>query len=67
MQQDNINGTIKLLTNNMQNRVLPLNEKSLEQRRQKHRKTSPATESLLLTDILKIFILSNLRTQGKNR
>ena len=50
----------------MQNGVLPLNEKT-EQRRQKHRKTSPATESLLLTDILKIFILSNLRTQRKNR
>ena len=67
MQQGNINGTIKLLTNNMQNGVLPLNEKTLEQQRQKRRKTSPATESLLLTDILKIFILSNLRTQGKNR
>ena len=67
MQQGNINGTIKLLTNYMQNGVLPLNEKTLEQQRQKHRKTSPATESLLLTDILKIFILSNLRTQGKNR
>ena len=29
MQQVNINGAIKLLTNNMQNGVLPLNEKNI--------------------------------------
>ena len=50
MQQGNINGAIKLLTNNMQNRVLPLNGKTLELLRQKHPKASPATESVLLTD-----------------
>ena len=55
MQQGKINGAIKLLTNNMQNGVLPLNEKTLELMRQKHTKKSSATESILL-------ILSNLRT-----
>ena len=49
MQQGNINGAIKLLTNNSKNRVLPLNEKALELLR-KHPKASPTTESILLTD-----------------
>ena len=47
-KKGNINGAIKLLTNNMQNGVLPLNEKTLELMRQKHPKVSPATESVLL-------------------
>ena len=46
----NINGAIKLLTNNMQNGVFSLNEKTLELLRQKHPKASPATEGVLLTD-----------------
>ena len=50
LQQGNISGAIKLLTNNIQNGVLPLNEKTLELLRQKHPKASPATESVLLTD-----------------
>ena len=51
MQQGNINGAIKLLTNNMQNGVLPINEKKKpELLGQKHPKGSPATESVLLTD-----------------
>ena len=50
MQQGNVNGEIKLLANNMQNGVLPLNETKLELLRQKHPKASPATESVLLTD-----------------
>ena len=50
MQQGNIIGAIKLLTNNTQNRVLSLNEKTLDLIRQKHPKASPATESVLLTD-----------------
>ena len=52
MRQDNINGAIKLLTNNMQNGVLPVNEKTLELLRQKHPKTSPAIESVLVTDAI---------------
>ena len=50
LQQGNISGAIKLLKNNIQNGVLPLNEKTLELLRQKHPKASPATESVLLTD-----------------
>ena len=50
MQQGNISGAIKLLTNNMQNGVLPINEKKTELLGQKHPKGSPATESVLLTD-----------------
>ena len=36
MQKGNINGAIKLLTNNMENGILPLNENTLELLRQKH-------------------------------
>ena len=50
MQQVSINCAIKLLTNNMQNKVLRLNEKTLELLRQSHPKASPATESVILTD-----------------
>ena len=50
MQQGNINGAIKLLTKNMENSVLPLNEKTLELMRQKHPKASSTTESVLLRD-----------------
>ena len=50
MQQGNTGGAIKVLTNNMQNGVLPLNEKTLELLRQNHCKASPASESVLLTD-----------------
>ena len=54
----NINGAIKLLTNNMQNGVFSLNEKTLELLRQKHPKASPATESVLLTeDVEKVHLI----------
>ena len=58
MQQGNVNGEIKLLANNMQNGVLPLNETKLELLRQKHPKASPATESVLLTeDVEKVHLI----------
>ena len=58
LQQGNISGAIKLLTNNIQNGVLPLNEKTLELLRQKHPKASPATESVLLTeDVEKVHLI----------
>ena len=58
MQQGNVNGETKLLANNMQNGVLPLNETKLELLRQKHPKASPATESVLLTeDVEKVHLI----------
>ena len=58
MQQGNAGGAIKVLTNNMQNGVLPLNEKTLELLRQEHPIASPASESVLLTnDIEKVYAI----------
>ena len=58
MQQGNTGGAIKVLTNNMQNGVLPLNEKTLELLRQQHPIASPASESVLLTnDIEKVYAI----------
>ena len=58
MQQGNVNGETKLLANNMQNGVLPLNETKLELLRQKHPKASPAKESVLLTeDVEKVHLI----------
>ena len=58
MQQGNTGGAIKVLTNNMQNGVLSLNEKTLELLRQEHPIASPASESVLLTnDIEKVYAI----------
>ena len=48
MQKGNVNGAIKLLTNNMQGGVLPLNEETINLLRQKHPKSQePKAEFLL--------------------
>ena len=45
-----INGAIKVLKSNMQNGILPLNEKTFKQLRQKHPEAKEATEETLLPD-----------------
>ena len=47
IHKGNVNGAIKVLTSNMQNGILPLNEKTLKQLRQRH---PEATEETLLPD-----------------
>ena len=51
MQKGNINAAIKLLTNNMQNGILPLNDETLSQLKQKHPEAKTAYDAALLTDI----------------
>ena len=48
MQKGNVNGAIKLLTNNMQGGVLPLNEETINMLRQKHPKSQNPNEDFLL-------------------
>ena len=50
MQSGNINGAIKLLSNNMENGVLPLNEDTLDLLYKKHPDASRASNSVLLSD-----------------
>ena len=50
MQKGNVNGALKLLTENMQNGVLPLNEETLQTLVQKHPNQSPIHERVLLPD-----------------
>lgn len=48
MGKGNINGALKLLTNNMENGVLPLDDKTLNALKQKHPKSQPAYEETLI-------------------
>ena len=48
MQKGNVNGAIKLLTNNMQEWVFPLNEETINLLRQKHPKSQNPNENFLL-------------------
>ena len=50
MQKGNVNGAIKLLTNNMQNGILPLTKETIKLLKQKHPDPSPAVEEVLLPD-----------------
>ena len=50
MQSGNINGANKLLSNNMENGVLPLNEETLNLLYQKHPDASKASSNILLPD-----------------
>ena len=50
MQRGNINGAIKILTNNMENGILPINETTLQLLRQKHPEAKEPPENALLTD-----------------
>eukprot|EP00111_Clytia_hemisphaerica_P007481 TCONS_00021735-protein len=48
MQKGNVNGAIKLLTNNMRGGVLPLDDNTIKQLRVKHPRAKPADESAIL-------------------
>ena len=48
MGKENINGVMKLLTNNMTNGILPLDEKKLNSLKQKHPQSQPAYEETLI-------------------
>ena len=50
MQKGNVNGAIKILTNNMESGILPLNEKTLKLLKQKHPISTKASEDVLLPD-----------------
>ena len=50
MGKGNINGSLKLLTNNMTNGILPLDEKTLYSLKQKHPQSKPACEEALIND-----------------
>ena len=51
MRKGNINSTMKLLAENMQNGILPLNEQKLHQIKEKHPHGKEAHPELLLPDI----------------
>ena len=50
MQTGNINGAIKLLSNNMVNGILPLNQETLDMLHEKHPNATTASEGALLSD-----------------
>jgi hypothetical protein len=50
MQKGNVNGAMKILTNNMQNGILPLNEKTISCLRQKHPEPKIADPEIILND-----------------
>ena len=54
MQKGNVNGAIKLLTNNMKGGILPLNEQTMELLRTKHPEGNAASEDALLHGEIKI-------------
>ena len=50
MQKGNVNGALKILTNNMKNGVLPLNDETLSLIKQKHPDATAADPTILLPD-----------------
>ena len=50
IQKGNVDSAIKLITNNMQNGILPLTDTTLKLLKQKHPKYAPTTEEVLLSD-----------------
>ena len=50
MQKGNVDSAIKLITSNMQNGILPLTDTTLKLLKQKHPKSAPTTEEVLLLD-----------------
>ena len=50
MQKGNVDSAIKLITNNMQNGILPLTDTTLKLLKQTHPKSAPTIEELLLPD-----------------
>ena len=53
MQKGNVNGALKLLTNNMSNGILPLTDETLHLLHTKHRKMRSAHEAVLLQGSIK--------------
>ena len=55
MSKGNVNGTLKLLTNNMSNGILPLTDAKLQPRKQKHPESrEPPPEVLIEGSVRKI-------------
>ena len=50
MHRGNVKAAIKLLTNNLQKGILPINKDNFDLLKQKHAKGKPAPEGVLLTD-----------------
>ena len=50
MQKSNVDSAITLITNNMQNGILPLTDTTLKLLNQKYPKSAPTTEEVLLAD-----------------
>ena len=50
MEKGNVNGAMKILTNNMQKGILPLDDKTLKLLHQKHPSPMKASEEVLLPD-----------------
>ena len=55
IRKGNINSAIKLLVDNMQNGILPLNDQTLNQLKQKHPHGKYGDPEVLLSDILEEF------------
>ena len=50
MQKGNVDSAIKLITNNMQNGILPLTDTTLKLLKQRHPESAPTTKEVLLPD-----------------
>ena len=50
MQKGNVDSAIKLITNNMQNEILPLTDTTLKLLKQKHPNSAPSAEEILLPE-----------------
>ena len=50
MQKGNVNGAMKILSNNMENGILPLNDSTLKLLQQKHPSAATASNDVLLQD-----------------
>ena len=63
MQKVNVDRTVKLIANNIQNGILPLTDPTLRMLKQKHLKSASTTEEILLLIKLEILIKSNAKMQ----
>ena len=50
MQKGNVNGALKLLTDNMDHRILPLNDETISKLKMKHHQASSPDPTILLPD-----------------
>ena len=51
MKESNINAAVKLLSNNMQDWILPLNNEALNKLKEKHPKSKNTSNNILLTGV----------------